>query len=155
MKYNSCNFSTPLSIILLHLFSYNKHHGSFVSGVSFNPSLILSPNLWEKNRLGGRSREKQQQTNIVTLKFIYFFHIFGEGNGNPLQYSCLENPMDRGAWWATVHGVAKSLTWLSDFTFTFTFPILSCIVTGGISSILDLLHWQVGSLPLASPGSIR
>jgi len=32
----------------------------------------------------------------------------GEGHGNPLQYSCLENPMDRGAWWATVHGVAKS-----------------------------------------------
>ena len=40
----------------------------------------------------------------------------GEGNGNPLQYSCLENPMDRGAWWATVHGVAKSWTRLSDFT---------------------------------------
>ena len=36
----------------------------------------------------------------------------GEGNGNPLQYPCLENPMDRGAWWATVHGVAKSQTWL-------------------------------------------
>ena len=35
---------------------------------------------------------------------------FGEGNGNPLQYSCLENPMDRGAWWATVHGVTKSRT---------------------------------------------
>ena len=34
----------------------------------------------------------------------------GEGNGNPLQYSCLENPMDRGAWWATVHRVAKSRT---------------------------------------------
>ena len=42
----------------------------------------------------------------------------GEGNGNPLQCSCLENPMDRGAWWATVHGVAKSRTRLSDFTFT-------------------------------------
>ena len=41
----------------------------------------------------------------------------GEGNGNPLQYSCLENPMDRGAWWATVHGVAKSRTRLSDFAF--------------------------------------
>ena len=39
----------------------------------------------------------------------------GEGNGNPLQYSCLENPMDGGAWWATVHGVAKSQTRLSDF----------------------------------------
>ena len=41
----------------------------------------------------------------------------GEGNGNPLQYSCLENPMDRGAWLATVHGVAKSRTRLSNFTY--------------------------------------
>ena len=40
----------------------------------------------------------------------------GEGNGNPFQYSCLENPMDRGAWEAAVHGVAKSWTHLSDFT---------------------------------------
>ena len=40
----------------------------------------------------------------------------GEGNDNPLQYSCLENPMDGEAWWATVHGVAKSWTQLSDFT---------------------------------------
>ena len=47
----------------------------------------------------------------------------GEGNGNLLQYSCLENPMDRGAWWATVHGVAKSRTRLSNFTFTFTLVI--------------------------------
>ena len=46
----------------------------------------------------------------------------GEGNGNPLQYSCLENPMDGGAWWATVHGVAKSRTRLSNFTFTFLPP---------------------------------
>ena len=44
---------------------------------------------------------------------------FGEGNGTPLQYSCLENPMDGGAWWAAVHGVTKSQTRLSDFTFTF------------------------------------
>ena len=42
----------------------------------------------------------------------------GEGNGNPLQYSCLENPMDGGGWLAAVHGVAKSWTRLSDFTFT-------------------------------------
>ena len=41
----------------------------------------------------------------------------GEGNGNPLQYSCLENPMGGGAWQATVHGVTKSWTQLSDFTF--------------------------------------
>ena len=53
----------------------------------------------------------------------------GEGNGNPFQYSCPENPMDRGAWWATVHWVAKSWTRLSDFTFfllrfTLLFPYL-------------------------------
>ena len=40
----------------------------------------------------------------------------GEGNGNPLQYSCLENTMDRGAWWAIVHEITKSQTRLSDFT---------------------------------------
>ena len=50
-----------------------------------------------------------------------------EGNGTPLQYSCLENPMHGGAWWAAVHGVAKSRTQLSDFTFTFS---LSCIGEG-------------------------
>ena len=48
----------------------------------------------------------------------------GEGNGNPLPYSCLENPMDGGVWWAVVHGVAKSRTRLSDFTFTFHFHAL-------------------------------
>ena len=46
----------------------------------------------------------------------------GGGNGNPLQYSCLENPMDRGAWWVIVHGVTKSQTWLSEsHTHTHTF----------------------------------
>ena len=48
----------------------------------------------------------------------------GEGNGTPLQYSCLENPMDEGAWQAVVYGVGKSRTRLSDFTFTFHFHIL-------------------------------
>ena len=48
----------------------------------------------------------------------------GEGNGTPLQYSCLENPMDGGAWWATVHMVTRSRTRLSDFTFTFHFHAL-------------------------------
>ena len=48
----------------------------------------------------------------------------GEGNVTPLQYSCLENPMDRGAWWAAVHGVAKSRTRLIDFTFNFHFHAL-------------------------------
>ena len=57
------------------------------------------------------------------LLFFFFWQLvatfLGEGNGNPLQYSCLENPMDGGAWWVTVHGVVKSRTRLSYFSFTF------------------------------------
>ena len=55
---------------------------------------------------------------------MYVYTYGREGNGTPLQYSCLENPMDRGAWKAAVHGVAKSRTRLSDFTFTFQFHAL-------------------------------
>jgi len=63
---------------------------------------------------------------IFTLCWLYCWvnGSSGEGNGNPLQYSGLGNPMDGGAWWATVHGVEKSRTRLSDFTFTFHFPAL-------------------------------
>ena len=59
-------------------------------------------------------------TEIDQLKGTHY-SLSGEGNGTPLQYSCLENPMDRGAWWAAVHGVTKSWTQLRDFTFTFHF----------------------------------
>ena len=62
--------------------------------------------------------------SLELMIFLFHKHMtkHGEGNGNPLQYSCLENPMDGGAWWAAVRGVAKSQTRLSDFTFTFHFP---------------------------------
>ena len=56
---------------------------------------------------------------ILAFKHVEWF-FYGEGNGNPLQYSCLENPMDGGAWGATVHGVAKSRTRLSNFTHSLT-----------------------------------
>ena len=72
--------------------------------------------------------------NKTMLYHVSSFHIFyelthrslvtGEGNGTPLQYSCLENPMDRGAWWAAIHGVEKSRTRQSDFTLTFHFHAL-------------------------------
>ena len=61
---------------------------------------------------------------LVYLKFASHSCIFNEGNGTPLQYSCLENPMDGGAWKAAVHGVAEGRTRLSDFTFTFHFDAL-------------------------------
>ena len=63
-------------------------------------------------------------TTIQKHQFFDAQLSFGEGDGTPLQYSCLENPMDRGAWWAAVHGVTKSWTRLSNFTFTFHFHAL-------------------------------
>ena len=63
--------------------------------------------------------------NANACKYMYILtYIYGEGNGNPLQYSCLENLMGRGTRWAAVHGVGKSRTRLSDFTFTFHFHAL-------------------------------
>ena len=65
---------------------------------------------------------KIQETADLIVEDLGSHALFiGEGNGNPLQYSCLENPMDGGAWWAEVHGVAKSRERLSDFPFTFHF----------------------------------
>ena len=62
---------------------------------------------------------------IITYDGLeYIVYVIGEGNGTPLQYSCLENPMDGGAWWATVHGVAEIRTRLSGFIFTFHFHAL-------------------------------
>ena len=79
----------------------------------------------------------------------------GEGNGTTLQYSCLENPMDGGAWLAAVHGVAKSLTRLSDFTFPFHFHALE----KEMATHSSVLAWRIpgtrepGGLP--SVGSHR
>ena len=70
--------------------------------------------------------------SCVTSCFYWKIHLLsGKGNGTPLQYFCLENPMDGGAWWAAVCGVSKSRTRLSKFTFTFHFHFsLSCIGEG-------------------------
>ena len=78
-----------------------------------------------------------------------------EGDGTPLQYSCLENPMDGGAWWAAVHGVSKSQTRLSDFPFTFHFHSLE----KEMATHSSVLAWRIpgteepGGLP--SLGSHR
>ena len=79
----------------------------------------------------------------------------GEGDGTPLQHSCLGNPMDGGAWWAAVHGVAKSQTRLNDFTFTFHFHALE----KEMATHSSVLAWRIpgteepGGLP--SVGSHR
>ena len=82
-------------------------------------------------------------------------NIAGEGDGTPLQHSCLENPMDGGAWWAAVHGVAKSQTRLSDFTFTFHFHALE----KEMATHSSILAWRIPGMGepvgLPSMGSHR
>ena len=81
----------------------------------------------------------------------------GEGNGTPLQYSCLENPMDGGAWWAAIYGVAKSRTQLWDFTFTFHFHALE----KEMATHSSVLAWRIpetgepGGLPSMGLHSVR
>ena len=79
----------------------------------------------------------------------------GEGSGNPLQYPCLENPMDEGAWWAAVHGVAKSRTRLSDFSLTFHFHALE----KEMATHSSVLAWRIPGMGeprgLTSMGSHR
>ena len=78
-----------------------------------------------------RYNERQNRVLVIKIK--------GEGNGTPLQYSCLENPMDGGAWKATVHGVAVGQTRLSDFTFTFHFHALE----KEMATHSSILAWRI------------
>ena len=72
----------------------------------------------------------------------------GEGDGTPLQYSCLENPMDGGAWWAAVHGVTEGRTRLSDFTLTFHFPALE----KEMATHSSVLAWRIPGI--GEPGGL-
>ena len=94
--------------------------------------------------------------SFILIKFYSSLKkLYGEGNGTPLQYSCLENPMDGGAWRAAVHGVIKSRTWLSDFSFAFHFHALE----KAMATHSSVLAWRIpgtgepGGLP--SMGSHR
>ena len=81
--------------------------------------------------------------------------LIGEGNGTPLQYSCLENPMDGRAWQAAVHGVTKSPTQLSDFTFTFPFHALEKEMATHSSILAQRILWTEEPGGLLSMGLHR
>ena len=98
----------------------------------------------------------QQYVSLLPIIILSLVHIAdGEGDGTPLQYSCLENPVGGRAWWAAVHGVAQSRTGLSDFTFTFHFHALE----KEMATHSGVLAWRIpgtgepGGLP--SMGSHR
>ena len=96
---------------------------------------------WEPHEQYEKEKKKKQK-NKTKKDFICSSVYIREGNGNPLQYSCLENHMDGGAWWVAVHGVTKSQTWLSNFTFTFQFHVLEKeMITYSSRSRQE--HWSV------------
>ena len=82
---------------------------------------------------------KKKKDNIDQLLHLWRLTSFGEGNGTPLQYYWLENPMDGGAWKAAVHGVAEGQTWLIDFTFTFYFDALE----KEVATRSSVLAWRI------------
>ena len=105
---------------------------------------------------GGRTSHSSEKLMWTILFFLsLLLNLFGEGNGTPVPYSCLENPMDGGAWKAAVHGVAEGRTRLSDFTFTFHFHAWE----KEMASHSSVLAWRIpergepGGLP--SMGSHR
>ena len=99
-----------------------------------------------------RGRRRGQNLRMVPWKgspiLMPFSSRIGEGSGTPLQCSCLENPMDGGAWKAAVHGVAKSRKRLSDFTFTFHFHALE----KEMATHSSVLAWRV--LGMEEPGGL-
>ena len=114
--------------------------------------------LWYIYTMECYSAIKKNAFKSVVMRWIKLEPIIqseGEGNGTPLQYSCLANPMDGGAWKAAVHGVARSWTRLSDFTFAFHFHALE----KEMATHSSILAWRIpgtgepGGLP--SMGSHR
>ena len=111
---------TPVSVPLLILGPLPR----FWPPVSLAPSHLTHILRARKRSGGGKKGRNTWERLCIQGKLHDSRLITGEGNGTPLQYSCLENPMDGGAWWAAVHGVTRSWTWLSDFTLYFHFHAL-------------------------------
>ena len=88
--------------------------GRFFTTRRPTPALLLGKSHGRRSLVGCGPLGREESETTEWLHFHFSLSCIGEGNGNPLQCSCLENPVDRGAWGATVHGVAKCWMWLSN-----------------------------------------
>ena len=111
----------------------------------WHPTPVLLPGKSQGRRnLVGWSPWGHRESDTTEQLHVHFsLSCTGEGNGNPLQYSCLENPRDGGAWWAAVYGVAQSRTWLkwlststSSLKLNHERPTLKYLVPRGLSEVL-------------------
>ena len=136
----------------IHALNANPRKKQNTTYKSMKGNLILSLKDFSKNCLYQQQREMLVTSNYNSLKNIFqiwrnfqqpetsFVWNYGKlWKGTPLQYSCLENPMDGGAWWAAVHGVARSQTQLRDFTFTFHFYALE----KEMATHFSVLAWRI------------
>ena len=123
----------------------------------WHPTPVLLPGKSHRRRslVGCSPWGPKESDPTEQLHFHFSFSCIREGNGDPLQCSCLENPRDGGAWWAAVYGVAKSRTRLSDFTFTFHFHALE----KEMATHSSVLAWRIPGTGepsgLSSMGSYR
>ena len=148
----------PCQVLLIHFLNQFSRLSSQVCCLYLDP-LSSSQLFCSKHLFWGQS-ELQEITKGLIAVFVEIRFVpasLGEGNGTPLQYSCLENPMDGGVWWAAVHGVARSRTRLSDFTFTFHFPALE----KEMATHSSVLAWRIpgtgepGGLPSLGSHRVR
>ena len=147
---NQCQPVTDCILLTEHgkIFTLLNFTSSLMSNNEANPNSICSqtlgyfPSFWEK---GGTEAKRKE---MFTVFFTWVYHFCGEGNGTPLQYSCLENPVDGGAWWTAVHGIARSWTRLSDFTFTFHFHALD----KEMATHSSVLAWRIPGM--GEPGGL-
>ena len=112
------------------------------------PVLLTGESHGWRSRVGCSPWGHYEWDATERLDFHFSLSHNGEGDGTPLQYSCLENPMDGGAWWATFHGVTTSQSRLSDFTLTFHFHTMEKAMATHSSA----LAWRIPGT--AEPGGL-
>ena len=147
--YSLFSFWPPSFVLLLSSF---KAYSLYLSALSPTPVLLPGKSHGWRSPVGCNPWGCEESDTTERLHFHFSFSCIGEGNGNPLQWSCLENPRDGGAWWAAVYGVAQSRIRLKRLSsssssttakqhagHTFIFGRLLHLVLGTLSSVLIIL----------------